>query len=150
MEKLKTVIQRRELPSSVYLFREDWKVEDINLVVEAAGFAFFYLDGTEILTESDFMNSGATSMNFPEGFGENWDAFYDFMRDLSWYPAQGYLLLYDNFQFFSQDSPEAFFIAYRNMQTAAEFWEKRSQKFYVLLRGQESALPSLLPDLPTL
>lgn len=150
MEKLKTIIERHELPSSVYIFREDWRAEDINAVVKAAGFAFFYIDGTGILTASDFIDSGATSMNFPEGFGKNWDAFLDFMRDLSWYPARGYLLLYDNFQFFSQHSPEDFFIAYRIMQIAAEAWEKSSHKFYVLLRGQESALPPSVPDLPAL
>ena len=35
-----------------------------------------------------------TQLDFPAGWGRNWDALSDALRDLSWLPANGYALLF--------------------------------------------------------
>ena len=38
----------------------------------------------------------ATALDFPAGSGRNWDALSDLLRDLSWLPAPGYALLFED------------------------------------------------------
>ena len=38
----------------------------------------------------------AVALDFPEGFGRNWDALSDSLRDLSWLPATGHALLFEH------------------------------------------------------
>jgi len=37
-----------------------------------------------------------TQLDFPPGRGRNWDALSDALRDLSWLPAKGYALLFND------------------------------------------------------
>ncbi|MGP1665668.1 MAG: barstar family protein [Rhodanobacter sp.] len=38
----------------------------------------------------------SVSLQLPDTFGYNWDALADCLRDLSWMPAWGYVLLFEN------------------------------------------------------
>ncbi|MFC4058757.1 barstar family protein [Planomonospora corallina] len=42
------------------------------------------LDGSEITTSADAMTAIAEALSFPETFGNNLDALYDHLTDLSW------------------------------------------------------------------
>jgi len=60
---------------------------------DALGMEIFHLNGDQIDGTADFMNRLAHAARFPDYFGHNWDAVSDLLRDLSWAPANGYLLL---------------------------------------------------------
>lgn len=45
------------------------------------GFEIFTLDGSAIKDEIIFFSEAAKVFNFPESFGENWDAFHDSFGD---------------------------------------------------------------------
>jgi hypothetical protein len=55
--------------------------------------AIFHVDARDVGGKADFMTEIATAARFPAYFGWNWDAVSDLLRDLSWAPASGYVLL---------------------------------------------------------
>lgn len=50
------------------------------------------LDGAAIASREALLDACATALEFPGWYGRNWDALADCLRDLSWLPADGYLL----------------------------------------------------------
>jgi hypothetical protein len=50
------------------------------------------LRGRRMRTISTLLTEIAAAMQFPHYFGENWNALYECMRDLSWLPATSYVL----------------------------------------------------------
>lgn len=82
----------------------------------------FYLDGRDIFNQEIFLNQIAKAMQFPTYFGANWDALEECLRDLSWYSAQGYVLIYQQPEVFAQAQPEQWQIAYDILQSAVEYW----------------------------
>jgi Barstar (barnase inhibitor) len=82
----------------------------------------FYLDGREIFSKEVFLNQIAEAMQFPTYFGANWDALEECLKDLSWYPAQGYVLIYHQPEVFAQAQPEQWQVAYDILQSAVEYW----------------------------
>ena len=57
------------------------------------GFVEFRIDGRGVQSKDDLLEQLAERVRFPSGFGRNWDAVSDYLRDLSWAPAKGYVLL---------------------------------------------------------
>lgn len=88
------------------------------------GAKVFYLDGRKIATKEDFLREAATAMNFPTYFGANWDAFDECIRDLSWIPAQKYILIYDRPDIFAKAQPEQWQIAQDILQSASQYWQE--------------------------
>ena len=56
------------------------------------------------------------------------------VNDLSWAPAPGYVLLYDEVGEFACTDPERWAVAQDILTQAAQQWEAAGQPFYVLLR----------------
>jgi hypothetical protein len=50
------------------------------------------LDVARAGSKSELLDLFAREAGFPAGFGRNWDALADALQDLSWRPADGYLL----------------------------------------------------------
>jgi hypothetical protein len=79
----------------------------------------------------------AKALAFPEWFGRNWDALEDCLTDLSWSPAAGYVLIFEN--------------ALSNgvmtdiLASAAEFWRDRGKPFFAVLIDPQRKMA--LPDL---
>jgi RNAse (barnase) inhibitor barstar len=49
--------------------------------------------GTKSRTSGDFFNECAAALQFPDYFGENWDALDECLSDLEWLPGDAYLLV---------------------------------------------------------
>jgi hypothetical protein len=47
-----------------------------------------------IATKQELFTTLATQLSFPDYFGENWDAFHECVRDLSWLPAGPVVLIH--------------------------------------------------------
>ena len=91
------------------------------------GAKVFYLDGRQIVTKEDFLREAAEVMSFPAYFGQNWDAFDECIRDLSWVPAQKYILIYDRPDIFAKAQPEQWQIAQEILQSASQYWQESGQ-----------------------
>lgn len=62
----------------------------------ALGFAVVIVDLGQTGDKHALLDALAAALDFPPGFGRNWDALADGLGDLSWLPAPGYVLLLDN------------------------------------------------------
>jgi hypothetical protein len=107
----------------------------IAATVEAAGWRCFHLDGAYIITKLDFFTRCAEVMQFPPYFGRNWDAFEECITDLSWVPAAGYLLLYDDPDPFAEAAPEDWLIACTVLSDISRYWLQQGRPFFSLLRA---------------
>jgi hypothetical protein len=111
------------------------------------GWRFAQLDGRQITTKPEFLRACAGALNFPAHFGNNWDAFSDSVRDLSWAPAErGYLVLYDNAGLFAAAHPADFSVALDILRSAIASWRPTPTPMSILVRRAGRAAP-LLPKL---
>jgi len=62
------------------------------------GWRMFHVDGSTVVDKRSFLAAMAAGCGFPAWFGQNWDALADALADLSWAPAPGYVLLFDQSQ----------------------------------------------------
>jgi RNAse (barnase) inhibitor barstar len=71
----------------------------------------------------------ANALGFPAWFGGNWDAFFDCLADLSWRPARGHVLVFENTGDMRRHAPEALDTAVTILGDAAAAWDERGRPF---------------------
>jgi hypothetical protein len=64
------------------------------------GFYAVSVNASEIHTKESLLSRIAAAMGFPSGFGMNWDALSDYLRDLSWLNPKGVLLVLEDSEAF--------------------------------------------------
>ena len=74
-------------------------------------------------------------MRFPNYSGINWDAFEESLNDLSWAPAQGYLVVFDWAGGFARAQPDEFVVAVEILRESVKRWDALGIPLVVLLRG---------------
>ncbi|HMH66521.1 MAG TPA: barstar family protein [Pinirhizobacter sp.] len=79
------------------------------------------------------------ALHFPAGFGGNWDALSDSLRDLSWLNAKGYLLLIMHAETLREADETEFDIFLDILDEAAESWRTASVPFFACIALPESA-----------
>lgn len=95
----------------------------------------FHLNGRALATKAQFLTASARAMDFPSYFGHNWDAFEESLNDLTWAPAQGYLVVFDGAGHFAQAQPDEFAVALDILRESVKRWHKLGIPLIVLLRG---------------
>ena len=65
----------------------------ISAQLAGSGLQVFAIPGAAIKTEEDLFSAVATALQFPAYFGRNWDAFDECLRDMTWLPSKGYVLV---------------------------------------------------------
>ena len=101
------------------------------------------LDGDAIADKATFLRACADALVFPPYFGRNWDALADCLTDLSWLPARGHALLYDNPALLIRHSPAAWATAEAIFSEAAARWRAADVPFVVLLRRTGELAPTI-------
>jgi hypothetical protein len=102
---------------------------------ERYGWQAFHLDISALATKAQFLEASARAMRFPSYFGHNWDAFEESVNDMSWAPAQGYLVVFDGVKHFAQAQPDEFVVALDILRDSVDRWGKLGIPLVVLLRG---------------
>lgn len=102
---------------------------------KGAGFAFFHIDGKNIARKEQLLNHVATSLRFPEHFGQNWDALEECLTDLEWVDAEGYVLLYDHIDGLLSAHPDQFETLVEILRDAVASWKEDGTAMVVLLAG---------------
>ena len=77
----------------------------------------------------------AQALAFPEWFGGNWDALEDCLTDLSWRPADGYVLLLEDFNLNDELG-----ILIDVLASSAEFWAARGKPFFAVFIDPQRVL----------
>jgi hypothetical protein len=90
--------------------------------------------------KSVLMKNIAAALEFPDWFGENWDALEDCLSDLSWREAAGHVLLFEQAK-----ASDDFGVLADVLRSAAEYWAGRATPFFAVFIDPAGALP--LPDL---
>jgi hypothetical protein len=75
----------------------------------------------------------AAALGFPAWFGDNWDAFYDCLADLSWRPGRGWVLILENVHDLRLAAPDVLDTALAIMGDAALAWGERGLPLRVLV-----------------
>lgn len=56
------------------------------------------IDGKDCSNKKALFNTFSSELQFPDYFGNNWDAFNDFFNDLEWLDSNQYVLFLKNFE----------------------------------------------------
>jgi len=101
----------------------------------AAGldFAVMRVDLSGCADKADLMARLAKAGGFPPGFGANWDALSDVLRDMSWRTAPGYVWLIENAEAWRDAHMEDFDTLLEILNEAAFEWAHEDVAFWALL-----------------
>jgi hypothetical protein len=108
---------------------------DLTRAAERHGWQAFHLDARELATKAEFLEASARALRFPSYFGQNWDAFEESLNDMSWAPAQGYLVVFDGAGGFARSQPDEFAVALDILRESVGRWQEQGTSLVVLLRG---------------
>jgi RNAse (barnase) inhibitor barstar len=75
----------------------------------------------------------ADALRFPEWFGDNLDALADCLSDLSWLPAEGYVLVLENTGDWRARAADTFDTVLEILNQTAERWAKDRVPFWTFL-----------------
>ena len=85
----------------------------------------------------------AIALDFPEGFGRNWDALSDSLRDLSWLPATGHALLFEHADDFRDADEDDFDTLLDLIDEAADAWAERGMPLWAFFALPDDALDEM-------
>jgi len=84
-----------------------------------------FLRGKKMMTVDALDNECAAALQFPWYFGENWPAFDECIRDLSWLPADVYtLIITDSTAVLSEEDEKQFLIFIEILRRASREWSQ--------------------------
>ncbi len=110
-----------EKKSGVYVLDATIKAADVEQNAKQQGLTFFHIDGTTIDTKRTFLRALSAALHFPTPFGQNWDALLDVLRDLSWLPGSGHVLLITGLRGFTEHDRDEYATALDVLRDAAHF-----------------------------
>jgi hypothetical protein len=122
-------VLQQQIAPGVYRFPSRASLETLQAEAEAAGWRLFHLDGATIHDKASLLAAAKTAFAMPGYVGNNWDAFEEAINDLSWEPAAGYAVIYDDAANLDDDDPAAFATAVDILNTAAQNWQKEGKPF---------------------
>jgi len=121
--------------------------EGLEDVARELGFAAAAVDLAGCLDRDEVLDRFAAALRFPDWFGRNWDALADCLGDLSWLPAEGYLLLLDHAGAWREAEADQFATALEILDGAARAWSAQGVPFWALVPLSAQALDEVVePD----
>lgn len=105
-------------------------------LVEAAtmlDFAVVAINLDNARDKPSLLDAMAEGLLFPDWFGGNWDALADCLNDLSWRPADGYVLLLEHVGEWHAADPASFDTLLEIARDAADDWSRHGVPFWVLV-----------------
>jgi RNAse (barnase) inhibitor barstar len=121
-------------------------LHDRAAMAEAASlleFALVAIDFKGCADKADALDRFAEALNFPDWFGDNWDALADCLADLSWWPAGGYVLLLDHVDDWRERAPGDCDTAIAILNEVAEGWARARTPFWSLMLLPAGALATI-------
>jgi hypothetical protein len=101
----------------------------------------FYLDGQQIVDRASLFDRFATTMQFPEYFGHNWDALEDCLTDIFYEDAvDRQLIILGRLDNFAIDDPHQWSMLLAICKSTVEYWQDTATPMYILI---SSNLPQL-------
>ncbi|RFC37505.1 MAG: Barstar (barnase inhibitor) [Candidatus Nitrotoga sp. SPKER] len=113
------------------VYRLGCRLDELDAAVLEADCVLFEVDLTGIEGKEKFIAAIAQAVCVPNWFGRNWDALADTLRDLSWQPSCGYVLLLRNDNGTLGMAAEDHNIAMEIFADTVAFWKSQDKPFWV-------------------
>jgi hypothetical protein len=107
---------------------------------EQLGFAVFRINLTGVRNKHELMVTIGKALTFPDGFGHNWDALLDYLADLSWQPAEGYLVILEHCDGVHGHAEGDFVQTLQVFETAANEWREQGFPFWCFVDMQADGI----------
>jgi RNAse (barnase) inhibitor barstar len=114
----------------------------IREVVRGSGLRLVDVSLKDARPREELMLRIARALDFPDWFGGNWDALEDCLSDLSWHDAQGWVLVFRDFDGLARDDLG---VLVDVLASTAEFWAGQGKLFFAVFIDPTHALG--LPEL---
>lgn len=129
--------------AGMYRLRSNVNIETLQRQAKEHGWQVFHIDGAKVQDKRSFIRNVGKALDFPDYSAQNWDAFEESMRDMTWKPAKGYLVLFDEPDQFATRDPEQWAVARDILADSIRFWRKQDTPMVVLFRRAGRALPDV-------
>ena len=140
MSGLAAVLAGHEAPG-IHLWHGAFAADDVRHTVEHAGWAFGHVDGwTKADSKAGFLAAVGEALDFPDHYGQNFDALADCLHDAGT-RAAGVVLLWDGWATLARADERAFSIALSVLGSRVN--ADRGVPFTVLLRGDGPPVPGI-------
>jgi RNAse (barnase) inhibitor barstar len=117
--------------------------EALAIAAKSLDFAQATIDLAGCSGKDDALARFARALAFPEWFGGNWDALADCLSDLSWWPADGYVLLLEHVNAWRAAAPEDFDTLVDIVNETATGWARLRKPFWALMPLPADALAAM-------
>jgi len=111
------------------------ETRDVVEAAQGAGLACFRIDIGRVHDKAEFFELIAKAMRFPVGFGR--DALAECLKDPSWVPGKGWVLVLEKSKHFGGGHHHEFDLAMELMTEVADFWRPQDRPFWTLIGGPE-------------
>lgn len=148
MNKVQAILKGDFAPG-IYRFTSHAAAQSICNDAESAHSACIMVNGRPIQNKRSFLKGFAAELHFPSAFGNNWDAFEDYLRDLSWLQLSAgdtFIILYDHAGRFITENPMDWAVARNILDDCIAWWLEQDIRVFFLLRGvnaQSAGVPAL-------
>lgn len=127
----------------LYRLRAGVKDSSIGQSAQACGWRVTHVDGYAISDKRSFIQAVGHALNFPAYSATNWDAFEESLRDLSWLPEPGVVVLYSAAAVFPAADADAWATARAILTEASESSPARGKALVILFRNAGRMLPGI-------
>ena len=76
-------------------------------------------------------------MNFPDYFGNNWDAFDDCLLDLEWCDPTPRIVVYNQPEKFAHEDPKEWETVIDVLLVALGYWTKTATPLYIIFQTED-------------
>ncbi|MBI4756401.1 MAG: barstar family protein [Betaproteobacteria bacterium] len=121
--------------------------DDMLAAAEAMGLAVLRVDLTGVRTKAALMDAMGRDLDLPAWFGRNWDALEDCLTDLSWRPADGWVIVLEHVDQLATARVKDLRTALEICNAAANFWRGENIPLWTLVDLHADGL-AWLPELP--
>jgi len=105
--------------------------------VGARGWRCLADDLSAVTDKATLLEAVAQAVDAPDYFGGNWDALVDVLRDLSWTPAQGYVVLLDGCGAPARNCPADWAVAVDIFAETVKWWTEHTTPMRFVLRDTD-------------
>lgn len=117
--------------------------EEIVAAARDCRFAIFRISLAGVGGKEALLAALARSLAFPDWFGHNWDALEDCLTDMSWRPADGYLVVLADAHPFHAARRRDFDMTCRIFDAASNYWRSEGVPFWTLVDVHAEDAPGL-------
>jgi len=96
------------------------------------GVLLLAMDAKGIADKHALLVEVASQFKFPSYFSENWDSLEECLRDLSWLPASGYVLVVRDTTSIWSSAPHAVGTLIELWLSVADSWRLRTRSFHLV------------------